>query len=253
MLRQKVVETRQDRMALARDAGLGRVSFISILTGTLVAYGAFAVVAALAGAVLNAVGVDITGLSANDWRQLGIGGGIVVGLVLFLAYFFGGYTAGRMARRSGAANGILVFVLGIVIAGVVGTLASTQAGTDQVIANLRSLGVPTSGSEYAALASFAGLGVLLAMLLGSALGGTAGERWHGKLMARATASEPGPRPAPTTGGDGDEIDLRDRRAHTSDTTAIPADETTGGEGKDKDLVTTSAGHPTRRAADRRRR
>jgi hypothetical protein len=40
-------ETAGDRASLAREAGVGRLSFISVLAGVLVAYGAFAVLAAL--------------------------------------------------------------------------------------------------------------------------------------------------------------------------------------------------------------
>jgi hypothetical protein len=40
-------ESPRDRKRLARQAGLGRLSFISVLAGVLVAYGAFALLAAL--------------------------------------------------------------------------------------------------------------------------------------------------------------------------------------------------------------
>src|SRR5215218_5205396 len=45
------VETGRDRAALTREAGIGKLSFISVLAGVLVAYGAFAVLAALAAAI----------------------------------------------------------------------------------------------------------------------------------------------------------------------------------------------------------
>ena len=46
-------ETSGDRASLAREAGVGKLSFISVLAGTLVAYGAFAVLAALLGAATS--------------------------------------------------------------------------------------------------------------------------------------------------------------------------------------------------------
>jgi len=49
-------ESRRDRKRLARQAGLGRLSFISALAGVLVAYGAFALLVALVGAVAVAIG-----------------------------------------------------------------------------------------------------------------------------------------------------------------------------------------------------
>ncbi|MDP9209899.1 MAG: hypothetical protein M3O65_15710, partial [Actinomycetota bacterium] len=49
------------------------------------------------------------------------------------------------------------------------------------LGNLRSIGIPTSGEEWAEIGTIVGLGSLLAMLAGSVLGGILGERWHGKL------------------------------------------------------------------------
>jgi len=172
-------------MVLARDAGMGKVSFISVLAGVLVAYGAFAVIAAITAAVLNAVGVDTASLSDNDWRDAGIAGAAITAFVLLLSYLFGGYVAGRMARRAGALNGLLVFVLSVVIMAVIAGLLSVQADSDQVASNLRTLGLPTTGEEWKSIGTVAGLGSLVAMLLGSLLGGTLGERWHGKLLKRA--------------------------------------------------------------------
>lgn len=186
-------------MALAHDAGLGKLSFTSALAGMLCAFGCFAVLAAIAGAVLRAMGVDSTTDISGDWRDVGIGTGIVLALVLFLSYLFGGYVAGRMARRSGALNGFMSFVLGILVVAGVGAAVGTQTDTETVMDGLRSVGVPTSGDEWAALGSIAGAGALLAMLLGSIIGGAMGERWHGKLVARALDPTVGP-----------EIDLRDR-------------------------------------------
>ena len=51
-------ESPRDRKGLARQAGLGRLSFISVLAGVLVAYGAFALLAALVGALAVAIGLD---------------------------------------------------------------------------------------------------------------------------------------------------------------------------------------------------
>lgn len=190
MARDVVVETRSDRAALAADAGFGRISLGSVLAGTLVAYGAFAVLLAVAAALVKAVGVD-TNLSTGQWRQLGIGGGIVVAVVLFASYLYGGYVAGRMARRSGAMNGLLVFFLGVVLAVGVAALARLFNAGDTVVHNLRNVGVPTTKSEWADIGTVAGVGSLAAMLIGSMVGGVMGERWHGKLLARAWDPEVG--------------------------------------------------------------
>lgn len=192
MRRSRVVESRRDRIELATEAGYSKVSLGSVLAGVLVAYGAFAILAAVAGGILNAVGVDTSSLSTNDWREYGIATGAAAAISLFLAYLFGGYVAGRMARRAGALNGALVFLFGILLVAGVAAAIGSQADGDAVVSNLRSMGVPTSGEEYAAIGTFAGLGAIVAMLLGAILGGISGERWHGKLVARALDPTVGP-------------------------------------------------------------
>lgn len=188
------LESSKDRKTLARDAGLGRLSFVSILAGTLVAFASFAVLLAIVGGILSTVGVDTSNLTANDYERLGIGGAVVAGLVLFLSYFFGGYIAGRLARRAGAVNGGLVVVLAIVIGALVAALVGTQTDTEAVADNLRVIGVPTSGSDYGDIATVAGIVALVAMIAGAVLGGITGERWHGKLATRAFDPEIGPEP-----------------------------------------------------------
>jgi hypothetical protein len=215
MARDVMVETRRDRAELAADAGWGRISFLSVLTGTLVAFGAFAVLAALTAAVLAALNVD-TDLSTNEWRQAGFAAAALMAVLQFASYFWGGYTAGRMARRGGAMNGFLVFVVGLLVAGGVAALANAFADTDEVARNLRSVGIPTTGDEWRDVGAVAAGAALLAMVLGSVLGGIKGERWHGKLLARAWDPEVGdgvpvaPASQHLYGGDDDRrFDLRD--------------------------------------------
>lgn len=186
------VESGKDRKSFARDAGMGQISLVSILAGTLVAFASFAVLLAIVGGILAAIGIDTATLTANDYERLGIGGAVVAGLVLFVSYFFGGYIAGRLARRAGALNGGLVLLLAILIGAVVAAIVGTQADTEAVADNLRVIGVPTSGSDYSAIATVAGIVTLLAMIAGAVLGGLMGERWHGKLAARAFDPNVGP-------------------------------------------------------------
>lgn len=216
MPRREVAESRRDRMELAQNAGLSSMSLVSALAGVLVAYGAFVILAAVAGGVLNAAGVDTTDLSTNDWRELGIASGIAVGLSLLLSYLFGGYVAGRMARRAGAMNGLLVFVLGVLLAAGIGAAIGSQADGGAIVANLRSVGVPTGTEEYSAIGTFAGIGALVSILIGSLLGGLAGERWHGKLMARALDPTVGPE---ATTDQPEVVDLHTRDRADDDTVA----------------------------------
>jgi 4-amino-4-deoxy-L-arabinose transferase-like glycosyltransferase len=185
------VETRRDRAALTREAGIGRLSFISVLAGVLVAYGAFAVLAALAGAAAAAIGLN-TDLSANSWAELGVGSAIVAAVVLLLAYLFGGYVAGRMARRAGLLHGLAVFILALVIVAVIAAIAASQADASAIRDNLRSLGIPTTGTEWGDVGTLAGIGSLAAMLIGALVGGLLGERWHTKLTRRAASPKFGP-------------------------------------------------------------
>ncbi|MGH9263857.1 MAG: TIGR04086 family membrane protein [Acidimicrobiales bacterium] len=176
-------ETARERRELAADAGFGPFSFTSVLAGVLVAYGAFAVLAGIAAAVLGAVGDD-TDLTGN-WEALGTTGGLVVAGLLFLSYLLGGYVAGRMARRNGIAHGFGVLLLGLVIAGVVAALVRESGGVDAMTDNLRSFGIPTTAEEWGDAGTVAGIASLVAMLVGSLLGGALGERWHARLFARA--------------------------------------------------------------------
>ena len=176
-------ETARERRELAADAGFGGFSVTSVLAGVLVAYGAFAILAGLAAAALDAFGDD-TDLTTN-WEALGTTGGIIVAGLLFLAYLFGGYVAGRMARRNGVAHGAGVLLLGIVIVAAVAALARSSADPDAIASNLRSLGIPTTADEWGQAGTVAGIASLIAVVAGSLLGGALGERWHARLFARA--------------------------------------------------------------------
>ena len=176
-------ETARERRDLAADAGFGGFSVTSVLAGVLVAYGAFAILAGLAAAALDAFGDD-TDLTTN-WEALGTTGGIVVAGLLFLAYLFGGYVAGRMARRNGVAHGAGVLLLGIVVVAAVAALARSSADPDAIASNLRSLGIPTTADEWGQAGTVAGIASLIAVVAGSLLGGALGERWHARLFARA--------------------------------------------------------------------
>ena len=178
-------ETNKDRARLARDAGIGKLSLLAVLAGAVTAFGSFAILLAVISAIAGAVGAN-TDLGTLDWRSVGIGAGIMIALALLVAYLFGGYVAGRMARRAGWLNGLAVFALAILVPAILAAILSSQAGKvdpaagPTALGNLRSIGIPTSGEEWAEIGTIVGLGSLLAMLAGSVLGGILGERWHGK-------------------------------------------------------------------------
>jgi hypothetical protein len=213
-------ESPRDRKRLARQAGLGRLSFISVLAGVLVAYGAFVVLAALVGAGAVALGLD-TELASNDWTSLGRGSAVTATVVAFVAYLFGGYVAGRMARRAGLVNGLAVFALAVLLAVVVGAVVASQADTGTIQANLRGLGLPVTGAEWARIGTVAGIGTLVGMLVGAGIGGVVGERWHSQLTRWAAVGRGGPDHGQ---GDGERADqLQERHSDRDVEGDWPAD------------------------------
>jgi hypothetical protein len=167
------------------------VSLPSVLAGVITAYGTFVLVLAFTAGFLRVAGVN-TDYSASDWKQIGTGAGLVVAAVLFVSYLFGGYVAGRMARRAGVTNGLLVFALGLLLAAGAAALANAATDSGEILRNLRSVGIPTRAGEWRDAGIITGVASLVAMLLGSLLGGAEGERWHGELLARAVDPEIGP-------------------------------------------------------------
>jgi hypothetical protein len=91
-----VVRTVDDGPFRAR----GGVSGGAVLTGTVVAFGAFAILSVLIAAVLVGLGLQEGDISQSEAIQAGIWTGIGLVVAQLLAYFWGGYTAGRMARTA---------------------------------------------------------------------------------------------------------------------------------------------------------
>lgn len=212
------VETARDRRALVREAGMPKVSFVCILAGTLVAFGAVTVAAAAAGAVGSEMGLTTDGISNEEWRQAGVGATVAGAIVLFASFFFGGYTAGRMGRRAGTTHGLGVFVLAVLLLAVVAALAAWLGDPDTVSDTLRDNGVPTDADTWSDIGIGAAVAAGVAMLLGSVLGGMKGDRWHTRLT-RAALDRQVPdadrRPRHALGSDPTTIDLR-HDAHADD-------------------------------------
>lgn len=188
----------REHLAVAKDAGFKRLSFISTLAGTLTGYGSFAIFAAIIGAIYSAADIN-TDFSTNNWAGEEAASGLATALSLFLAYLFGGYVAGRMARRAGALHGIAVLVLSLVIGAVVGGLVSAIGDNADIDRNLRSIGVPTTFDDWGDVGIATAIVSLVLMAAGAILGGMLGERWHTKLAKRAADPNYGP-----------EADARDR-------------------------------------------
>ena len=177
-------ESRRDRRALARDAGLGRISVVSLLGGVATTLTAFAVLMDAAAAASGAAGFD-TNLMSGEWRSLDAPDAAILSAALFLAWLFGGYVAGRMARRAGLSHGFYTWALGaVLLVGAVAGLDQMSRG-DALPTALHTLGVPIAFDEWRDLPALVGLAWALTALAGACLGGMWGERWHTRLVERA--------------------------------------------------------------------
>ena len=181
----RTVEHPSDRKELVREAGLPDTSLLSVLAGTMVAFGTIALLLAAVAGIGDLLDIDTTDLNGRNWDDAGLGAAIAFGVVLLVGYLFGGYVAGRMARRAGMRHGLLVFVFALVLAGVVAVIADAVGDRGAFVDDLRGQGVPTDADSWSGVGILAGIVALAAMLLGSLLGGMRGERWHGRLVTRA--------------------------------------------------------------------
>jgi len=155
------------------------------------AYGTFAVVAAIAGAIAHRADTS-TDFRTNDWTGTGATALLISAVTLFIAFLFGGYIAGRMARRRGVAHGVAVFVVSIIVAAIAGGVVRAFTDNAEIRRNLRSIGVPTTWNQVSSVTVVGVIVALAAMLVGAILGGTLGDRWHAKLERRAADPAYGP-------------------------------------------------------------
>ena len=196
-------------------AARGGLSLGAVITGALVAIGAFFLLTSIVGAVLSQTGVTAEELAQGDEVETGVAGGIALLVAWFFSFTWGGYTAGRMGRGAGFLNGLLVPFAVILLAAIVGAVAWAFGASEgwtlvSPTEQLRVEGEYTSVDYGIGLAAIT-LGV---MFLGSVVGGLMGSRWHTKLERRAEADRTeriarDRRPAT------DNIDLRDRQPATT--------------------------------------
>lgn len=173
----------RQHLAVAAEAGHGRFSFVSVLAGLISAYGAFAIIAAIVGAVLSSLDVH-TEFRTNDWTSSGAVAGLATAASLLLAYLFGGYVAGRMARRSAVLHGVAVFVGSLVLIAVVSGVVALLTDDAQIRDNLRSVGLPTTWGQVTDVATVGVIVSLVAMAVGAIGGAILGEGWHTRLAHR---------------------------------------------------------------------
>jgi hypothetical protein len=167
-----------------QDRSRGGLSFIAIITGVVVAIGAFVVLSALVGGILAVLGIAEGGISPKEASTAGVSAGIGVVIAQFLAYLWGGYTSGRLARGSGVLNGVLVPVVALILVFILGAIAAgiTSSATNLQPSDIQQLPLPLG--SLSDIGTVVGIALLVAMLVAGALGGALGQRWHTKLENR---------------------------------------------------------------------
>jgi hypothetical protein len=101
---------------------------------------------------------------------------LVGGATLLLASLLGGWCAGRGSRFDGIGNGMMSVVWVLAIGVALGALGAWAGNKYDVYANTN---LPRFVSDnYALWGSVAFAAALVLMLVGGALGGAIGERWH---------------------------------------------------------------------------
>jgi len=172
----------EERMPLAR----GGVSFGAILTGVVVAFGALTLLLALAGGILAATDTidEVSNVSGEDAVTAGAVTGVVLVIAWLFAYMWGGYTAGRMGRGAGFLNGLLVPIVAVLVVLAVGAVASALGAEAELNNPLDNVRLPIENSNLVDIGTGIGIAVLVAMFLGSIIGGMLGARWHTKLERR---------------------------------------------------------------------
>lgn len=178
--------TRRELHHREEDA-YGGVKLGSAFFGWLTATGMAVLLTALVAAVGAGVGlvssadevVDATGASSEE---IGWAGVILVLAVVFLSYYSGGYVAGRMARFDGLRQGLAVFGWAVVAAIVVAVVSAVAGAKYDVLGELNSFPrIPGDLSDLTLQAGVVLVGVVVASLVGAALGGLAGMHFHRKV------------------------------------------------------------------------
>jgi hypothetical protein len=178
----------------------GRVSFVAVITGVLVAFGAIFLLAVLVGVVLVGNGVGPADYLRDGALRTRLATAAVLVMVPFFAYFWAGYTAGRMGGpRRGAVNGALVAILATA-AGAAMALAVRESGT-RLDLSFVEIRFPAGQTDLLGLGAGLGIAVLGATLIGGILGGAVGSRWHRRIAMPSSPTSRGILPDPNLTAD----------------------------------------------------
>ena len=167
----------------ARDK-FGGLNIGAAFFGWLVAVGVAIILIAIVGAVLVAVGSNVT-VTRTDARQsagtLGIAAGIILLVVLVLAYYAGGYVAGRMSRFDGARQGVGVWAIGLVVTIIAVALGAIFGDQYNLLDRVNLPTVSVSGGQAGWGGLIAAVAAIVLTLLAALVGGVVGHRYHDKV------------------------------------------------------------------------
>jgi uncharacterized membrane protein len=162
-------------IAAARER-FGGIDVPASLVGMLTALSTTLILAGLVGAAIGAVGYQ-TGLDQQDANDISTWSLLGGAAVLFVAYVIGGWAAGRIARYDGARNGLAAGIWTLILGAI---LAGLGAWVDSEYDVLRNVDLPQwfQSDAFTTAAIVSGVVAVAAMLVGGALGGMWGERYH---------------------------------------------------------------------------
>ena len=154
--------------------------------GTLVTYGAFAIMAGVGAAAVVAARHGHPAVNDTGWTWFAIAAVVAIGA----SALCGGYVAGRMTGRRGAYSGLLVGICTAFLMAVTVAMVGYESGgvlRDALVARLQALGVPATRHEWGLAGAATAIGGFAVMLLAAIEGGIAGARTDAELRMETTA------------------------------------------------------------------
>lgn len=153
----------------------GGLDLVGSFLGALATVGSLLLLGGLLGAAFGAEPTVID-TSTGSLEELGTLALVVGAVTLFLSCLLGGWTAGRASRYDGARNGMAMAVWVLAFVALFAALGTWLGDQYNVLAGVD---LPSfSTEEFALWGSLALAATVLLMLLGGALGGMVGARWH---------------------------------------------------------------------------
>lgn len=148
------------------------INWPGAITGWVAALLMNLILIAIAGAILGPLVISTITLKLFT-TTAGILSAIILLAIGFISYFVGGWVAGRVAGFNGVLNGIMTVVTGIVVAIILGIVGVVFASNVTALAGTIPPGLIGSITSFI---SIGGIIMLIANLLGAALGGWLGAR-----------------------------------------------------------------------------